>query len=143
MNKSSNEAIEGEVLDNTMSSNEEKVKTFRKSKLSYKQRKFVNNYQEGNTMGNATKSAVKAGYSEDSAASYASQLLKNPKVLAVLEKSVTRAEDTIIDVMDNDPSGATRLAAAREVLDRTQGKAIARSESVRVVITPESMLTSD
>lgn len=50
--------------------------------LTMKQRKFVNAYCES---GNASQSALKAGYSENSAESQGSRLLKNPKVIKAIE----------------------------------------------------------
>lgn len=117
------------------------VKSSKVNGLTYKQRLFIKAYKEGNTMGNGTRSAMKAGYSDNSAHVQASVLLKNPKVLAILNESVEEAEGVIISLMnDGEQAGTTRLAAAREVLDRTMGKAVQRSENVNVNISVESML---
>lgn len=109
------------------------------SNLPLKQRKFVKYYKE---TGNGTKSAKLAGYSEKSAAVQASRLLRNEKVLAILNDSVEEAEGVIKSLMQSDDE-KVQLAAAREVLDRTIGKPIQRSESVAVNITVESMLGID
>lgn len=135
------EVSEGEIVtpnNDTRQYSDDKVKSSGKTDLSLKQRKFIKEYM--NT-GHITKSAIKAGYSEASASSYGSQLLKNPKVLAVLNKNVEGAERAIVDVM-NTESGMTKLAAAKELLDRTIGKPIQRSENVNVNISVESMLDS-
>ena len=92
-------------------------------------------------MGNGTKSAIKAGYSEGSAASQASELLRNPKVLAILNSKVQVAEGVISDLMQSDNENIA-LAAAKEVLDRTQGKSVARSENININLTVEDMLSS-
>lgn len=150
MKNTSNEdtdVVEGEVLMpgeyNVIKDKQENVKIPKKTKLSLKAQKFIENYKEGNTMGNATKSAIKAGYSEVSASSYGSQLLKNPKVLAVLNESVEEAERVIRDLMYTSESDAVRMAAAKEVLDRTIGKSVQRSESTQVNINVEMMLNGN
>lgn len=145
MNKyNDNDVVEGEIVDSayddTMQQKEQSVKNSRKTNLSVKAKKFIKNYTEGETMGNGTKSAIKAGYSEISASSYASQLLKNPKVLSVLNNAVEDAEGVIRDLMYTAESDTVRLAAAKEVLDRTVGKAVQRSESTNVTFTVEMML---
>lgn len=148
MNKSNTnndaEVLEGEVLMpgeyNTMKDNEKNVKSTKKKRLSVKAQKFIENYKEGNTMGNATKSAIKAGYSEVSSSVTGSRLLKDARVLSILNESVDDAQEVIKDLMYSSESDAVRMAAAKELLDRTIGKSIQRSESVRVNITVESML---
>jgi phage terminase small subunit len=144
MKNTTKEVLEGEVIDSsyvhTTQSNEDNVKNPKSAKLSVKASKFIKNYTEGETMGNGTKSAIKAGYSEVSASSYASQLLKNPKVLSVLNGKVEEAERVISDLMYTSESDAIRLASAKEVLDRTIGKSVQRSESTNVHITVEMML---
>jgi phage terminase small subunit len=144
MKNTTNEVLEGEVIESpyvhTIQDNNDNVNKPRNTKLSVKASKFVKNYIEGDTMGNGTKSAIKAGYSEISASSYASQLLKSPKVLAVLNGKVEEAERVISDLMYTSESDAIRLSAAKEVLDRTVGKAVQRSESTNVHITVEMML---
>lgn len=141
MNTSKKQVIEGEVISDTTQSNEPIVKSSKSTRPTYRQIQFAKNYKEGNTLGNAKRSAIKAGYSESSSESIGSQLLKNPKVLAILNAHVEVAEGVITDLM-HDESPAIRLAAAKETLDRTQGKAIARSESVHVNLTVEDMLGS-
>lgn len=146
-NRVSGEAIEGEVIEsNTRTRNDDNVKSSKKQaplKMPLKHRKFVQYYSEGETMGNGTKSAIKAGYSEASAHVQASRLLRNEKVLAVLNSNVEAAEMTISNIMTTGESDAVRLAAARELLDRTIGKPIQRSVSVHANVTVESMLGED
>lgn len=141
MSNTNKDQKDGEVIDSITTSDETVVKTSKVSKPTYRQRKFANAYKEGDTMGNATKSALKAGYSEVSAYSQGSTLLKNPKVLAILNESVEEAERVIRSLM-YDESSAIALAASKEVLDRTQGKSIARSENINVNISVEDMLGS-
>jgi len=143
MNTSNNDAIEGEIINplkHTTQDNEQDVKSSKSTHPTFRQVMFANNYKEGNTMGNGTASAIKAGYSPVSAAAQASQLLKNPKVLSILNESTELAEKTIKSIMLDSDSDAVRLAAAKELLDRTVGKAVQRNESVRINITVESML---
>lgn len=146
MNKSSeDQVLEGEVIepDNDIKKQNSKfVKTTKERKPTYRQIKFANAYKEGNTMGNATKSAIKAGYSEVSASVQGSKLLNNRKVLKILNDSVEEAEGVIRGLMVSGETGTIQLAAAKEVLDRTIGKPIQRSENVNINITVESMLES-
>lgn len=58
--------------------------------LNAKQRTFVNEYLKSR---NATKAAIKAGYSKKSARSAGSSLLTNPDILAKLEASLARATE--------------------------------------------------
>lgn len=146
-NKNIEEIAEGEVVQSpyahdTMQDNKENVKSPKKRDLSFKAVKFAKNYIEGETMGNGTKSAIKAGYSEASASVQAVRLLKDVRVLAILNENVEQAEATIKDLM-YDESPAIRLAASKEILDRTVGKPIQRRETVQVNITVESMLNGD
>lgn len=107
-------------------------------KLTPKQKKFVKYYKE---LGNGTKAAILAGYSEKAAAQQAYENLNKPHVLRILNDAVEEAEGVIRDIMnDTTVKADTRLAAARDTLDRTVGKPIQRSESVSVNITVESML---
>jgi len=124
--------LEGEIVKRPKA-------THKLSNLPLKQRKFVKYYKE---TGNGTKSAKLAGYSERSAAVQASRLLRNENVLAILNDSVEEAEGVIKSLMHSEDE-KVQLAAAREVLDRTIGKPIQRSESVAVNITVESMLGLD
>lgn len=116
-----------------------KTKTVKPSefKLTPKQKKFVKHYIE---TGNGTKSAKLAGYSEVSAATQAYENLRKPHILAKLEASTEQAEGVILSLMHSGETGDLKLKAAREVLDRTIGKPVQRSESVSVNITVESML---
>lgn len=107
------------------------------TRLPLKQRKFVKYYKE---TGNGTKSAKLAGYSEKSAAVQASRLLRNENVLALLNDAKEEAEAVIISLMRDAESEQVRRQAANDVLDRTVGKPIQRSESVAVTISVETML---
>lgn len=120
----------------TRTQNKTKVKRSELQSLPLKQRKFIKAYIES---GNGTRSAIKAGYSERSASTQASRLLKNERVLSILNDSVEEAEGVIRGLMSSE-SEAIALQAAREVLDRTVGKPVQRSESTHINITVESML---
>lgn len=135
-NSLSDDVIEGEV----MTPKSKVVKSSKKTEPTFKQRKFAENYKDGETMGNGYRSALKAGYSEVSAASQASTLLKNPKVLTILNDSVELAESTIKSLILTGESDAIKLAASREVLDRTIGKPLQRSITGHVNISVEDML---
>ena len=140
MNTNEDQAIEGEIIDNTTKQKAKNVKAFKVTDLPLKQRKFIKAYRQ---TGNGTKSAIEAGYAEGSAHVTASRLLKTDKVLAILNDSVEEAESVIRGLMTTSDNPQIQLAAAKEVLDRTIGKPIQRSESVQVNITVEQMLNND
>lgn len=134
------EPLEGEIVKSPRVNIRPKknVKSIKGTEIRY--RKFAKAYQE---TGNGTKSAVIAGYSPRSAAQQASVLLKNQKVLALLNKNVEKAEGVLVEIMSNEfERSGDRIKAATEVLDRTIGKPIQRTESVTVNITVETMLDS-
>lgn len=115
------------------------VKSTKGTEIRY--RRFAKHYNE---TGNGTKSAIAAGYSPLSAAQQASALLKNPKVLELLNKNVEKAEGVLVTIMsDEAEKSSDRIKAATEVLDRTIGKPVQRTETVSVNITVETMLSSD
>lgn len=59
--------------------------------LNIQQAKFLKEYLKH---GNATRAAISAGYSEDSAAQIGSQLLRNVEIKSAVEKSLTKMEIT-------------------------------------------------
>lgn len=127
-------------MEETQTQHKDKiVKSVRITDLPLRQRKFIKNYKE---TGKKRDSAIKAGYSEHSAHTTANRLLKNEKVLSILNSAVEEAEGVIRGLMQSDDEKIA-LAASREVLDRTIGKPVQRSESVSVNITVESMLDTD
>ncbi|EOH86712.1 terminase small subunit [Enterococcus pallens] len=93
---------------------------------------------------NATQAAINAGYSEKTASSQASQLLKNPKVLEYLkseEEALTQAlwDEFTFDALEarkvlyevmSDPMSkdSDRLAAAKDLLDRAGFKSADKVE---------------
>ena len=134
--KNNTTSLEGEIVKPSKSS------TIPKRELTYKQKKFVKYYKE---TGNGVKSALKAGYGNGKynvAATSSSTLLKNPKILSILNDSVEEAEGVIRGLMRSRDEDIA-LKASKEVLDRTVGKPIQRSESVHVNITVESMLDNN
>lgn len=60
-----------------------------------KRRAFVNAYLSGTTQGNATQSALAAGYSPDTAYSQGSRLLKDAEVAQAIETRFAKAEFTV------------------------------------------------
>jgi hypothetical protein len=107
------------------------------AELTPKQRAFVLEYLKDR---NATQAAIRAGYSEASAYSQASELLKNPKVAEFLaqqeaelkrdlrERFMEEAEmafETVVKIAQGisppgvkKPSARTVLDAAKDLLDR-------------------------
>ena len=67
-----------------------KKKVSRKPKLSPMQKKFVREYTRE---GNATKAAVKAGYSEESAKSHVYEMLRKPQIQAEIEKTEKKIQE--------------------------------------------------
>ena len=89
--------------------------------------------------GNATKAAIGAGYPAGSAAVTAHRWLRNPAVLALLRDEIDlylrnlaptalKALRHLVECPDTPPQ--TRLAAARDILDRVGFVAPKRSELV-------------
>ncbi|MDT2484131.1 terminase small subunit [Enterococcus avium] len=103
------------------------------NELRNQQKDFVKHYLASRKK-NATQAAINAGYSEKTAASQASQLLKNPKVLEYLkseEEALTQAlweeftfdaleaRKVMYDVMKNPfAKDSDKLAAAKDFMDR-------------------------
>lgn len=73
--------------------------------LNHKQRAFAHQYVSGEgTKGNATQSAIAAGYSVRAAAEQGHHLLRNPKVVALIaeleEKSIQKIQRTANHVLE-------------------------------------------
>ena len=133
--------LEGEIVKPSKVSIHPKrnIKSTRGTDIKYK--KFAKAYQE---TGRARASAIMAGYSPTSAHTTASRLLKNEKVLAILNKNVEKAEGVLVTIMsDENERSADRMKAATEILDRTIGKPIQRTEQISVNITVETMLQNE
>lgn len=69
--------------------------------------------------------ADKLGYAHDSTVS---EILHKPKTLAYLESKTAEAEQVIVQTMSNKKDRRLAFDAAREVLDRTHGKAVQKTE---------------
>lgn len=119
--------------------------------LTDKQRAFVEKYAElGGARNAGPDAAIAAGYSERSARSIATGLLRIPKVRealrilteARLQAGVFAAAETLMDLMEG--SGgvppSVRLAAAKEMLDRG-GMMLVRASEHKVTV--EDNRTSD
>lgn len=82
-----------------------------------------------------------------SASVESTKLLKKPNVRLYMQKHSKIAKETVIDVMENsrknkdEPQHATiALRAAQDILDRTYGKAVSKSENVNLNINVEEAL---
>lgn len=100
--------------------------------ITKQQKLFVDNFLKRRKK-NATAAAIDAGYSEKTASSQASQLLKNTKVIGYLEEREAQLEQDlrrefffdaveareVMNLIMNDPTAreADRIAAARYFLD--------------------------
>lgn len=109
--------------------------------LQAKQIKFIEEYI---LTGNATQSAIKAGYSERSAAAQASRLLKNDKIQAALKERRSQIEQELREqfigdaltarkvmvkiLNDPEASHKDKLTAAKDLLDRAGFKPTERQE---------------
>lgn len=102
------------------------------TKLTGQQKQFVMEFLKLRKA-NQTQAAINAGYSPKTAASQASQLLKNPKVLEFLKEEENKlAEDlrqefifdalearkVMYEIMNDGAKDSDRLAAAKDFLDR-------------------------
>lgn len=96
--------------------------------LTEQQRIFVDTYVElGGGRGAPAAAARKAGYSEASIHSLASQLLRNERVLSAIKRLTDRkfragavmALSALIHIAENGTTEAARLKAAEGILDRT------------------------
>ena len=120
--------------------------------LSDRQSAFVHAYVTlGGQRGAAASAAQTAGYSPENRAAArvrASELLRNPKVLAVLRDELTRklnvAATLGIEVLIElalDAPPQVRLAAAKELLDRGYGPVVSRNAHIHSGVTIEELLS--
>lgn len=80
------------------------------------------------------QAAREAGYAHPGIR--AQSLLKKPHILAALEKGQKKAQKTIVQLMDS-KSDKIKLEAAKEVLDRTLGKAVQRVQTENTHVSIE------
>lgn len=102
------------------------------AKLTKKQKEFANAYLE---TGNATEAAHKVYdvTTRHSAEVIGSENLRKPEIMAYLDSHVDMARAVIVEIAansDNKPSD--RLAAAKDILDRSLGKAKERIQEESV-----------
>lgn len=72
----------------------------------------------------------------------AHSLMKNPKILQYMDSYAPQAERRIIELTQSE-NERIALDASRDILDRTKGKAIARTESMNVNVSIESFLNEE
>ena len=95
-----------------------------KTQLTTRQQSFIDNLLTNG--GTATQCAIKAGYSKKSAKVEASRLLKQDKVLKVLQEQAMKslgyrsisALETVSKLSQNANSEYVRLEASKDILDR-------------------------
>ena len=95
-----------------------------KTQLTTRQQAFIDNLLTNG--GTATQCAIKAGYSKKSAKVEASRLLKQDKVLKVLQEQAMKslgyrsisALETVSKLSQNANSEYVRLEASKDILDR-------------------------
>ena len=121
------------------------------SRITEQQKKFVTEFLKLRKA-NQTQAAINAGYSEKTATSQASQLLKNPKVLEFLKEEESKlvealrqdfvfdaleARKIMYDIMSNEyAKDSDRLSAAKDFLDRAGFKP---QEKIKVSTSDESL----
>lgn len=103
-------------------------------KMTAKQRKFVAEYVK---CGNATQSAIKAGYSKKTAKQAGTENLAKPILKAAIEKEMQKFEDSKIAKAKEVIQFYTRVLRAEE----TEKTAIAGPNGVEVVETPPNIKT--
>lgn len=117
-----------------------KDKKAKSAGLTRKQRAFADKILDNPKISN-TQAYVEA-YGNDNvktAGKAAHNLMKNPKVLQYMETYAPQAERRIIELTQSE-NERIALDASRDILDRTKGKAIARTESMNVNVSIESFL---
>jgi len=98
--------------------------------LTAQQKQFCLEFRKNG--GNATKAAIASKYAEKSAASMASQLLKNPKVLEYLEllrkdamsrtiMGITERQETLTDIARNPAADFADRNRAIDLLNKMDG----------------------
>lgn len=93
--------------------------------------------------GNATKAAIAAGYSQRTAGVIGSRLLKHPKVRAILERKVAKADLTsqkalerILRIAESEPAkiNADHVLKANELILKVNGTLNDRHTEPRVTV---------
>jgi phage terminase small subunit len=95
--------------------------------LTPKQDKFLKRYLE---TGNGTE-AVKEVYgatSDNSAAVIASQNLRKPSIMEKFREAQSLAYSTIVDLATNAENESVRLKASQDIMDRTEGRAMQKTD---------------
>jgi len=95
--------------------------------LTPKQDKFLKRYIE---TGNGTQAALEVynTVSENTAAQIASENLRKPSILEKFREAQGIAHSTIVALATGAENEAVRLNAAKDIIDRTEGKAIQRTD---------------
>ena len=108
--------------------------------ITKQQQQFVHNYAQ---TGNATQSAIEAGYSEKTATEQGSRLRKqlqkeiSTEANDLLAGRVSRLLDMMYTIAEESPSDSSRIAAIKDLLDRAGYK------PVEIIETSVSDLSSD
>ena len=103
--------------------------------LNAKQKKFCLEFRKNG--GCITEAAITAGYSEKSASSLGSQLLKNPKVLAYIEQlrldaqrksimGITERQETLTEIARNSKAAEADRNRAIDILNKMDGLYLVR-----------------
>jgi phage terminase small subunit len=96
-------------------------------RLTVKQDKFLKRYME---TGNGTEAALEVydTDNENTAAVIASQNLRKPSILEKFREAQGIAHSTIVSLAVGAENEAVRLNAAKDIIDRTEGKAMQRTD---------------
>lgn len=85
---------------------------------------------------------IHSGATDRTARSNAYKLMQKPESIIYLQKHTNKAISTIVELMEREHKGETRLRASQDVLDRTHGRAIQQVNTVTTGITLNIDLTS-
>lgn len=97
------------------------------AELTPKQDKFLKSYLE---TGNGTKAALEAYDTTDykTAGAIASENLKKPSIMEKFKAAQDIAHSTIVSLATGAENEAVRLNAAKDIMDRTEGRATQKTE---------------
>lgn len=112
----------------------------KKAKLTRKQKNFADTLLNNPKM-SATEAAERTYdvANRQTASAVAVENLRKPSILRYMNAQTGMAEQRIIELTQSE-NERIALDASKDILDRTQGKAVARSESINATVNIEDFL---